>query len=329
MNVLVTGGGGFLGRAVVRRLLDRGYAVSILGRSKQPDLKNRGVSVICADLTDYAAVSCAVSGVDAVFHVAAKAGVWGSFDSFYQPNVVGTQNIINACVEHRVHRLVYTSTPSVVFNGKAFKGENETLPYGSNWLCHYAHTKAIAEDLVLKANSQALKTVALRPHIIWGLGDPHIVPKIIQQAKAGRLKIVGDALNLVDITHVENAAHAHVNALDALEQGTCCGKAYFLSQGDPVNLWSWVNELLEGVGLDPIKQKISLKKAYRLGAILEFLYKLFRIKQDPPMTRFVAVELAKDHYYSIENAKKDLGYTPAVTTQEGMRELIDFLSSTH
>ena len=327
MKVLVTGGSGFLGKAIVRLLLKRGDVVRSFGRRHNQYLADLGVEVFCGDLSDYNAVHNALDGVDAVIHTAAEAGVWGSWESYYEPNVVGTKNVVNDCRKHGIKRLVYTSTPSVVFNGEHFSGDNESLPYGRDWLCHYAHTKAIAEQFVLEANSDELKTVALRPHLIWGVGDPHIVPKIIERASSGELRVVGNADNLVDITHVDNAAEAHLQALDALEFDSCAGKAYFLSQGEPVNLWDWANEIIEGFGLPKVKKKISLRRAYLAGAILEFVFKLFRIKEDPPLTRFVAVQLAKNHYFDISNAKKDFRYSPKVTTEEGLKKVIDWLKS--
>jgi len=244
MKALVTGGNGFLGRYIVEGLIAQGWQVRSLSRSESPDLARRGVEIVQGNLEDEQAVIKACENVDAVFHVAAKAGVWGNWASYYGPNVIGTRNVLKACQIKGVTKLVYTSTPSVVFNGKSFLGADETLPYGKKFLCHYAHTKAIAEKEVLQANSPTLRTVALRPHLIWGKGDPHLIPRIIEKAQQKRLCIVGDGRNKIDITHVQNAAYAHLLALDALDQGKCCGKAYFISQGQPVVLWDWINALL-------------------------------------------------------------------------------------
>ncbi len=320
---LVTGGGGFLGRHVVNGLLERGFTVRILGRSPQPDLEGRGVVVFRGDLTDAELVTKAVEGCQAVFHVAARAGVWGDWDSYYRPNVLGTRYVLEACRRTATPYLVYTSTPSVVFTGEAFEGADESLPYGRNWLCPYPETKAMAEKEVLAAHTPGvLSTCALRPHLIWGSGDPHIVPRILQRARAGRLRIVGDGNNRVDITHVRNAAQAHLLALDALKAGRAGGKAYFISQGEPVLLWDWINTLLRGVGIPELTRKISLKRAYGLGAALEKIWHWLHLSGEPPMTRFVAVELAKSHWYDISAARRDLGYEPLVKTGEGLEEMI-------
>ena len=326
MKVLVTGGGGFLGGYIVRDLLERGWEVAVFGRSARPDLERNGVRVFIGDLSDQEQVHEACKGFEAVFHVAAQTGVWGNWESFYRPNVDGTQNVIDACQAQGVRSLVYTSTPSVVFTSEALKNADESQPYGEKWLCNYAHTKSIAEHEVLEADDpDGLRTIALRPHLIWGVGDPHLIPRIIERAKKGRLRIVGDGDNLVDITHVANAASAHLLALDALESGTGGGKAYFISQGKPVRLWDWINDLLGRLGIPPVVNKISLKKAYAAGAVLEGIWKVLHLKDEPPMTRFVAVELAKDHYFNIEASRRDLGYEPTVSTEAGLAELVAHL----
>lgn len=325
MKVLVTGGGGFVGGYVVDMLLACGYTVRSFGRSPQPALVEKGVEVICGDLASAGDVRVACRGVDAVFHVAAKAGVWGSWDSFYTPNVVGTRNVVEGCQAEGVGRLVYTSTPSVVFNGEPIRGGGQELPYGRNWLCHYAHTKAIAEQEALAANCDALKVVALRPHLIFGPGDPHLLPRVIESVKAGRLKIVGGGQNRVDVSYVEDVAAAHLNALDALDSGACDGQAYFISQGEPVELWPWLNQVLAGLGHAPLAKRIPLGLAYLVGGMAEIIWKLFGKSGEPPITRFVAVELAKDHYFDIEAARRDLGYVPANDMETALRQTVDDL----
>ena len=325
MNVLVTGGGGFVGSYVVKRLLERNYEVRSFGRTSQPVLEERGVKVYCGDLADARAVAAACEGVDAVFHVAARAGVWGSWRSYYQPNVVGTRNVVTACQSKGVGRLIYTSTPSVVFNRRAIRGKDESMPYGRKWLCHYAQTKAIAEKEALAANSATLKVIALRPHLVFGPGDPHLLPRVVESALSGRLKIVGNGHNRVDVSYVENVADAHINALDLLESGTGDGQAYFISQGEPVELWPWINTILEGLGHPPLTQKVRLPLAYGAGAVCEFFWKLLKRRDEPPMTRFIALELAKDHYFNIDAAKSELGYVAKVPMADAVRRTLEDL----
>lgn len=325
-KILVTGGGGFLGRYIVKRLLDRGDFVTILGRSSHPDLAQTGVATVRADLSARDAVIAACQGHEVVYHVAALAGIWGRREDFFRTNVVGTLNIIDGCRRHGVEKLVHTSTPSVVFSGGPLRGADESTPYGTRWLSHYAATKAEAEAAVLAANSAGLRTVALRPHLIWGVGDNHLIPRVVAKARSGRLRIVGDGKNLVDIIHVDNAADAHLQAEQALDEpGRADGKAYFISQGKPVVLWDWINDLLRRLNVRPVEKRISLAAAYRLGAVLEGAYGFFRLRGEPPMTRFLSVQLAEDHYFNIEAARRDLGYAPRKETEEGVRELVEAL----
>jgi nucleoside-diphosphate-sugar epimerase len=323
MIVLVTGGGGFLGQAIVRRLLARGDTVRTLQRGDYPALAALGATPIRGDLTDAAAVRRAVEGCDAVVHTAAKAGVWGPYDDYYRVNVVGTQNVLDACLAAGVSRLVYTSSPSVVFSGHDENGIDESAPYPDRYLTPYPQTKAEAERRVLAANSPQLATIALRPHLIWGPGDPHLVPRLVARAKSGRLRLIARTDNLVDSTYVDNAALAHELALDRLvdRNPACAGRAYFISNGEPLPMAELVNKLLAARGVAPVTRTISPAVAYAAGATLETLYKLLGKKNEPPITRFVARQLSTAHWYNLTAAKRELGYAPLVTIEEGLRRL--------
>jgi nucleoside-diphosphate-sugar epimerase len=322
MRALVTGGGGFLGGAVVRRLRARGDAVRTFSRGSYPALDTLGVEQVRGDLGDAAAVNAAAAGCDVVFHVAAKAGVWGRWAEYYQANVTGTENVLAACRANGVRRLVFTSSPSVTFRGSDQNGVDESEPYPSYFLAHYPHTKALAEQAVLAANGPELATVALRPHLIWGPGDPHLVPRLIDRARAGRLKRIGRASKLVDTTYVDNAAVAHLQAADRLDPGSpVAGKAYFLSQGEPAPLWDFVNRVLAAAGLSPVTKSVPAAVAYAAGAVLESAYRALRLRREPPMTRFVARQLSTAHWFDLTAARRDFGYAPGVTTPEGLRRL--------
>ena len=231
--------------------------------------------------------------------------------------------MVDGCREHNVRRLVFSSSPSVTFDGADQKGVNESAPYPSKWLCHYPHSKALAEQHVLAANDESLATCALRPHLIWGPRDGHLVPRLIERARSGKLRRVGDGTNMVDMIYVENAAAAHLQAADALEAGDSLarGKAYFISQGEPVNCWDWIDDLLALVDVPPITRSISQSAAAKVGAVMEGVYGLLRIQSEPRMTRFLAAQLATDHYFDISAAKRDFGYEVSVSTEEGMRRL--------
>jgi nucleoside-diphosphate-sugar epimerase len=324
---LVTGGSGFLGRRIVDRLLAQGRQVTILGRNLAADLERRGVRFIRASLEDAGSVRSAFAGIETVFHTAAKVGVWGRYPDFYNANVLGTRAVLDGCRAHGVRFLVHTSTPSVVYNGRDLSGADESLPLTTRCPSPYPLTKAAAESEVLSANSAGLATVALRPHLIWGPGDPHLVPRIIAGARSGRLRIVGGGMNRVDMVHVENAADAHTDAESALRapNSPAAGNAYFITNGEPVVLWDWINELLAGLGESRVTRKVPLAVATTIGAASEAAWRLFSLRGDPPMTRFIAAELAKDHWFDISAARRDLGYSPRISMSQGTAELIGVL----
>ncbi|WP_367344768.1 2-alkyl-3-oxoalkanoate reductase [Stenotrophomonas bentonitica] len=324
MKILVTGGGGFLGQALCRGLVARGHEVLSFNRGDYAPLAALGVGQIRGDLADADAVRHAVAGVDAVFHNGAKAGAWGSYESYHLANVVGTDNVIAACRTHGVRTLVYTSTPSVTHRAThpvEGLGADE-VPYGEDFQAPYAATKTIAEQRVLAANDATLATVALRPRLIWGPGDQQLVPRLAERARAGRLRFVGDGTNLVDTTYIDNAALAHFLAFEHLAPGAACaGKAYFISNGEPLPMRELLNKLLAAVGAPGVEKSISFKTAYRIGAVAERLWPLLRLKGEPPMTRFLAEQLCTPHWYSMEPARRDFGYVPQVSIDEGLTRL--------
>ncbi|MBO1894932.1 NAD-dependent epimerase/dehydratase family protein [Shewanella sp. BF02_Schw] len=326
-KVLVTGAGGFLGLALCQRLLAAGIEVVGFARGHYPKLVELGVDMRQGDISDYKSVKQAMQGCDMVFHVASKAGVWGSKQSYYSPNVDGANNIINACKTLNIKRLVYTSTPSVTFAGRDENGINESAPYADSYLNYYGESKAIAEQHVLAANSAQLYTTALRPHLIWGPNDPHLVPRVIERARAGRLKLVGHEDKRVDTIYVDNAAYAHVlAALDLVTNAKCAGKAYFLSNDQPITMADMLNRILACVDLPPVTKRVPASVAYVAGVVLETAYGLLNKSQEPIMTRFVARQLSTSHYFDISAAKQDLGYQPLVSIDQGMDKLKQSLS---
>ncbi len=322
MNALVTGAGGFLGGHIARMLRDRGDGVVALGRRQNPRLQADGIATVQADLADESALTKACAGVDVVFHVAALTDVWGRRPAMWRTNVLGTEHVLQACRRQGVGRLVYTSTPSVVFGDGDLCGVDESQPYPRRYRSWYPRTKAEAEQRVLQANSAALRTVALRPHLIWGPGDPHLIPRVIERARAGRLVRVGDGRNRVDVTYITNAARAHLQACDALARGQAAGRAYFISQGQPVELWPWLDEILLRLDLPPVTRSVSYRMARRVGGVLEVLHAVTGRPREPIMTRFIASQLACSHYFDISAARRDLGYAPEIGTAEGLERLI-------
>jgi nucleoside-diphosphate-sugar epimerase len=354
MHALVTGGGGFLGGYIVEALLARGDRVRSFGRGEYPALEAQGVEIVRGDIRDSDALAAACVGIDCVFHAAALPGIGMDREAYRSVNQAGTELLLANCRRQGVSRLVYTSSPSVVFAGRDQCGVDESAPYDFGWMrankAYYSESKACAEQAVLAANGDGLKTCALRPHLIWGPGDTHLIPRLIARARAGRLRRVGEGSNLVDITYVENAAEAHLRAADALDGEAAsaaglaltskvatpaaeaaspspspAGKVYFISQGEPVNCWQWIDEVLKLVGLPAVDKSLSHKTARQLGAVCEVAYRALPLRGEPPMTRFLAAQLATSHWFDITSARRDFGYEPRVTTAEGMRRLGQWL----
>lgn len=323
MNILVTGATGFLGHHIAKLLKDQGHHVYNFSRSHNAELDEIGVTTRKGNLSNKDETVNSLEGIEAVFHVASKVGMWGKWNDFYNINFLGTKNLVDACKEKGIKTFVYTSTPSVVFGKDSIENGNENTPYPEEYLSLYAKSKALAEEYVLKSNDDSFKVCAIRPHLIYGERDKNIIPRLVDAQTKGKLKAVGNRENMVDIIYVENAAQAHIDAFNELQkEQKNAGKAYFIGQERPVNLWQFIDQILECKGLGPVKKSISLSKAYKIGHIVEIFLKSFRIfNVHPPMTRFVALQFGTSHYFSHENAKNDFGYNPKVTIEESLNRL--------
>jgi len=371
--VFVTGASGFIGGKIAERLLADGRRVRVLSRRPLPELEARGAEVIPGDLDDIHALRRGCASCESVFHVAGRVGVWGSRREFFRVNVGGTQNVIAACREAGVLRLIYTSSPSVVYNGGDLRNVNESAPLCLHAPCAYPTSKAAAELEVLSANGKNFATIALRPHLVWGPGDKNVVPRVLALARSGRLKIIGAGKNKVDVTHITNVVDAHLLAEGALLSGSAApfrppvagvarpelveradpgsgsprlnpgsglqapdprpetqdtnarpaaGRAFFITNGEPVVLWQWINNLLMELNEPPVSKHVSLSAAYAAGGVLEALWRVLPIKGEPPMTRFVAKEMATDHWFDITAARRDLAYHPLTTVADGVKDLV-------
>jgi len=326
VRALVTGGGGFLGRAIVEALVSERHAVTVVGRQAYPEIVALGARCLQLDVSR-ADLTAAFRGHDVVIHSAAKAGVWGDRAEYLQTNVEGTRNVVAACRGAGVPRLVYTSSPSVVFDGHDHESVTER-PYPDRYEAAYPETKAAAERQVLAANDDSLATVTLRPHLIYGPRDPHLLPRLFARARAGRLAIVGAGTNRVSVTYVDNAAAAHVQAALHLEPGCAfSGRAFFVNDPVPVQLWPWLNALLERVGLPPVTRRVPASLARAAGAAAEGLWWLMRLGGEPPMTRFVAAQLASSHWYDVTPAREAFGYAPPVGPEDAVARTAEYWSS--
>lgn len=322
MKVLVTGGGGFLGSAICRQLLARGDEVIAYQRSDNKELEKQGIRLIRGSITDTEMLNTALKGVDAVIHTAAKAGIWGPYDDYFRPNVTGTENVISACLNNGIHKLVFTSSPSVTHADGDIEGGDESLPYAGHYNSPYPATKALAEQKIMAANCPELHTVSLRPHLIWGPGDNHLLPKLLERAKSGKLKLPGPE-KLIDTIYIDNAARVHLLALDRLQSDPeiVGGKTYFVSNDEPLPQRQIIGGLLKAAGLEVDIQPISPRIAIAAGTLLEAGWKLFGLKSEPPITRWSAEHLSTAHWYDISAAKRDLGYTVEISISEGMKLL--------
>lgn len=324
---LVTGGGGFVGKALCRELKRQGHYVLSLSRGAYPDLEAAGIHTkqvdISSDLDSWVGL---FEGIDGVFHTAAKVNMWGDYEDFYTTNVIGTRNVMAACRRSGVKRLVYTSSPSVIHTGENLRNVDESLEYPKHFHAFYPQTKAQAEEEALGADHHGvMQTVALRPHLIWGPNDTNLIPTILERARAGRLIRIGSGENMVDLTYIDDCVRAHILAMKALENtpDVVSGKAYFISQGDPVNMWQWINQVLAVHGLSPIKRALSTRVAYPLACAMEYGAKalsLVGIKVTPLLTRFLVSEMSTDHYFNIARAKRDLGYFPSCSIADAMEK---------
>ncbi len=322
MKVLVTGGGGFLGSAICRQLLARGDEVIAYQRSASEELEKLGIQIVRGSITDAELLNSALKGIDAVIHTAAKAGIWGPYDDYFRPNVTGTENVISACRNNGIHKLVFTSSPSVTHADGDIEGGDESLPYAEHYNSPYPATKALAEQMIMAANCPELHTVSLRPHLIWGPGDNHLLPKLLERVKSGKLKLPGPD-KLIDTIYIDNAAKVHLLALDRLQSDpeTIGGKTYFVSNDEPLPQSQIIGGLLKAAGLEVDIQPISPHIALAAGTLLETGWKLLRLKSEPPITRWSAEHLSTAHWYDISAAKRDLGYTIETSIAEGLELL--------
>lgn len=319
---IVTGGAGFVGKALSFRLQELGAKVISISRKSYPELETQGRMHVAADLSlSLEPLKALFSGVDAIFHVASDVRLWGRYQEFYQTNVVGTRNLLAAAQKYGVRKFIYTSSPSVVANGKNLSFVDESFPYPKNHLANYPKTKAIAEREVLSNNSLDFYTLALRPHLIWGPGDNHFVPTILERAAKGKLFRVGKGENLVDISYIEDCVDAHICAAKALDENPSArGEAYFISQGEPVNLWDWIDQVLILNGKPALKRSVPGWLAYGVGAILEGVSSLLPVLGEPTLTRFLVSEMTTDHYFNIKKARTELGYNPKYAVKAAMEK---------
>lgn len=328
MRAVVTGGSGFLGGRIVALLRARGDDVRVVARRRDLTAESLGAECVTLDIRDAAALRVACERADVVFHIAGMTGHWGSRREFWSVNVDGTRSVLAAVRATGVRVLVYTSTPSVVGYARDVENGGPDLPYGDTSQSAYAESKAAAERLVLAASDAELATVALRPHLVIGPGDRAMLPRVVRRAARGRLRVIGGGENRVDLTYVDNAAWAHLDAADALMSSGArpAGKPYFISNDEPVLLWPWLNRVLHDLGIPAVEQTLPLGATLVLAGVLEQAWRTLRLDGEPPITRFLATALARSHWFDMEPARRDLGYRVRVPLEEGTQRTIQWLA---
>lgn len=321
-TVCIVGAAGFVGKAIALKLVNEGFKVRAVVRRPSDELVRAGLDLHILDISkDKSALTEAFSDSRAVFHVAAKVDMWGPYHEFYNANVLGTRNVIAACKEAGVSRLIYTSSPSVVADGNNLRNIDESYPIPERHLASYPATKAMAETEVLLSNCAALKTISLRPHLIFGPGDKHFIPTIVKRAKEGRLMIVGSGDNQVDVCFIEDCVQAHLCAYEALSSDTKAdGKAYFISQGEPIKLWNFIDGVLKAHSLPPLKKRISKSVAMKVAGFFEIISKISPVEIKPLFTRFLVSEMSTDHYFNISAARNLLGYNPKYSVAQALEK---------
>lgn len=329
MRALVTGGGGFLGSAIARKLRERGDEVRVFARGSYPELEAVGIDTMRGDLADAHAVSAACEDRDVVFHVGGKVGLWGHYEDYFASNVTGTKNVLKACGEHGIGKLVFTGSPSVVFDGTDVEGWDETAPYPKKFDSHYSRTKAQAEEMVLAANHHRLATVSLRPHLVWGPGDNHLLPRLVKRSRSGRLFRIGDDNKKIDTIYIDDAVDAHVAAAVQLSPiSDIAGNAYFLSAGDPRPVWEIVNKMLAAAGRPPVRRSVPKGLAMKAAAVCESAWRAVGAGSEPPLTRFLVLQLTTAHWFTIDAARRELGWEPRVKIEDGMARLSQWIRAT-
>lgn len=329
MRALVTGGGGFMGAALVRKLRERGDDVRVFGRGSYADLEALGIDCAKGSVTDYESLKAACDDREVVFHAAAKIGLWGPYEEFHQVNVEGTKNVLRACQEQGINKLVFTGSPSVVFHGGDVDGVDESAPYPKNFDSFYSQTKALSEQMVLAADHDKLSTVSLRPHFIWGPGDRNLLPRVVSRQKAGRLFRIGDDNKLVDAIYIDDCVEAHIlAAIQLAPRSEISGNAYFLSGDDPRPFWEIVDRMLGAAGLGPVKKRMPKKLAYALAAACEGTWRTLGLRSEPPLTKFLVDTLTTSHWFDVSAAKRDLGWKPRVKMEDGMARVAGWIRAT-
>lgn len=318
MKVLVTGASGFLGRAVATRIADAGHEVTTLQRRPSGVT---GARDIAGSVTDPSIVRTAVEGQDAVVHLAAKVSLAGDPAEFTRVNIDGTRELLEAATAAGVTRFVQVSSPSVAHVGHALVGvgAERADPEGTHG--HYARTKAAGELLALSYDAPGFAVVAVRPHLVWGPGDPQLVARIVDRARRRRLPILDKGAALIDSTYVDNAADAMLAALERAQEAH--GRALVITNGEPRPVAELLGGMCRAAGVPAPSWSVPSSVARAAGSVVERIWAWRRREDEPPMTRFLAEQLSTAHWFDQRETREILNWEPRVSIDEGLARLAD------
>jgi nucleoside-diphosphate-sugar epimerase len=321
MKVLLTGGRGLIGGVIAHELLDRGHEVTLLQRTPSGLEAHERLTEQLGDIRDLSAVNQACRGMDGVIHAAALVGITGSWSDFESANVQGTQSVLDAARAAGVSRFVYVSSPSVAHSGKALVGAAAGVADPDSARGHYARSKAIAERVVLAQSSATFASAAIRPHLVWGPGDEQLVGRIVDRARSGRLVLIDHGRALIDSTYSANVGSAVVSGLERVGRADVNGRAFVVSNGEPRTVAELVTRIVAAAGLPAPTRSIPYRAAYGAGALVEGMWRISGRRTEPPMTRFLAEQLATAHWFDQRETQIALDWRPRVSLDEGFVEL--------
>lgn len=320
MNMLVTGGTGFLGKALARRLIKEGHHVTIIGRNKQIgfQLEAEGITFIQANLNDQEAMIQACQHKDYVFHCGAKSSPWGKYKDFYAANVIGTKNIIIGCKENDVKRLIYVSTPSIYSYYESRENIKEDSPLPDKFMNDYARTKYLAEQEIDQAHRNGLPVITIRPRAIFGPEDNAIIPRLIKANQKIGVPMIYEGSARIDITYVDNVVEALLLCMHSSEH--TLGKKYNVTNGEPMLLHDILEKLFNTLRINWKKKKVNYHVISLLASLIEQFYKRLLPEKEPLLTKYTVSVLSHKQTLNIEAAKNDLGYEPIITVDEGLQK---------
>lgn len=329
MKLLIIGGAGMLGRVIAQQAVDRGYTVRVLDLQAVKDLAFESV---IGDITQYEDVLNACADVDTVIHTASLVNVeLGKPPILHEINVTGTKNVIRACQEQGVQKLIYTSSIDVVFDGTPIINGDETLPYPRKHLDYYGETKMQAEKLVLDANNkQGLAVAVIRSAGIYGPGDRHRFPAVISNTLSGKFIRIGNGGAKFSHVYVENMAHAHILLAEKLSlESVCAGEVYFISDYEASNFFDFFIPYLKALELDYQVQVIPAGLANVIAHLLEWRYKLLKsdATRKVQLSPYTVASVARDFWFNHDKATRDFAYQPIISEEEAFQRTLNWLKN--